>query len=372
MLKVINKKELLILLILSSVNIFARDKILEENNIFGTSYFIGVNISGLDSDNEIVVNVNGNDSELITQNGLHMFPTPVLDGAVFQINYEYTLNSTNQQCNYGIGEGGFGSINGENNTNLSIDCIPGPFTVADNYTVLEDHVLIANDVDGSVNDANDDSVLVNDTSFDQNFIGVVPGTYPVGGIGGTIVIAYDGTFSYTPPNNVFGTAIFEYEVFDHDFTKLAILTVEVLPVNDAPSFAITCDIDTTDTTSANSSVLIFYPNFVNNMNTGSTFESSQIYNLTIDVAPNGDPSQMINSIDVSNNGQLVLNLNTLITSVATINLTMTDSGGVTNGGVNQVVQQFNIHNYADVTLDPNYINLNFGDYIYKNTFDLCR
>lgn len=52
--------------------------------------------------------------------------------------------------------------------------------------------------------------------------------------GATVVLNNDGTFTYTPAENVFGMDSFEYTLTDGELTDTGMVTIDVLPVNDAP------------------------------------------------------------------------------------------------------------------------------------------
>ena len=93
-----------------------------------------------------------------------------------------------------------------------------PATGADSYTVTENETLTVDAAAG---------VLANDSDVEGDALMVVAGTYTPAGIGGTLVLAADGSFEYTPPTDTIGTAAFEYTVSDADATAMALLTIEV-------------------------------------------------------------------------------------------------------------------------------------------------
>ncbi len=63
------------------------------------------------------------------------------------------------------------------------------------------------------------------------------GAFEADGIGGSVVLADNGDFSYTPPTDAFGTASFSYGLIDEFLGRSSgQVTIEVLPVNDPPSF----------------------------------------------------------------------------------------------------------------------------------------
>jgi surface protein len=154
--------------------------------------------------------------------------------------------------------------------------------------------------------------------------------------------------------------------------------------NVAPSFSITCDIDATDVLRYNTgpgnksvkgvsaSAFIAFENFITNMSVGPASESLQTYTLTATVI--ADPDSVIGNtpsnspVFVNNNGYLEILINDQSNGVATLAITMQDTGGTANGGVDTTIQQFNLFYFSDLTLDPNLPI----DILYKNTFDPCR
>ncbi|QIZ78019.1 Ig-like domain-containing protein [Ferrimonas lipolytica] len=114
---------------------------------------------------------------------------------------------------------------------------------SDNDTATAFSVLTPNDApvanDDSVNATEDtqfNSVIeldANDTDADSDTLTVVAGTFTTTQ-GGTIVIAADGSYSYTPAPNFNGTDSVEYTVSDGNLTDTGTLTINVGAVNDAP------------------------------------------------------------------------------------------------------------------------------------------
>ena len=108
-----------------------------------------------------------------------------------------------------------------------------PVALDDSYTVDEDSTTTL-------------FPLSNDTDPDGDPLEIV-GT-PVSAAGGMIVVASDGSISYTPPADFNGTDTITYTVTDPDgLTDTATITVKVTPVDDAPvavDDAVTTDEDT--------------------------------------------------------------------------------------------------------------------------------
>ena len=72
----------------------------------------------------------------------------------------------------------------------------------------------------------------NDTDLDGDALSVVAGTFATAQ-GGSITIAADGSYSYTPAANFNGTDSVDYTVTDGALTDIGTLTINVTAVNDA-------------------------------------------------------------------------------------------------------------------------------------------
>ncbi len=180
------------------------------------------------------------------------------------------------------------------------------------------------------------------------------------------------TLSGTPTAAEIGTHPVVLAVSDGMATVNQAFSVGVLFVNDPPSFTVGCELDATDVTGPGGNVLV-YTGYVANMVVGPADEqTTQTYSLAMGVAAGGDPDGLVTSWTINNNGDISVEVDTAVTSVATLQVTMVDDGGTANGGDDTTVHSFNIHHYADLALDPNYAGLPAGDILYKNTFDPCR
>ncbi|HBE66520.1 MAG TPA: hypothetical protein DDW52_00090, partial [Planctomycetaceae bacterium] len=109
-----------------------------------------------------------------------------------------------------------------------------PVAVDDEYSVLEDESLTVAAPGILANDTDADSPLI--TVLDQNPL--TPEIDPVQGVAhGTLVLASDGSFSYTPDPDYFGIDTFVYNATDARLQSAvpATVTINVLPVNDQPT-----------------------------------------------------------------------------------------------------------------------------------------
>ena len=182
---------------------------------------------------------------------------------------------------------------------------------ADAVTVNEDSgattiAVLSNDNDGP--DAGE-TLTVN---------GVTQGT------NGTVVIVAAG-LSYTPNLNFFGVDTFSYTIGDgNNGSATATVTVTINPVNDKPSF----------TKGANQSVTSFAPQSIvgwaTGISPGPANESAQT--LTFNITGNTNPGLFSVQPAVSSTG--ILTYTPAAGGLATITLTLSDSGGTANGGVN--------------------------------------
>ncbi|MCK5384923.1 MAG: tandem-95 repeat protein, partial [Alphaproteobacteria bacterium] len=69
-----------------------------------------------------------------------------------------------------------------------------------------------------------------DTDPDGDGLTVVAANIPTAG-GGSVVLNEDGSFTYTPAENFYGTDSFTYEVTDGTYTDTAIVTLNVVPAS---------------------------------------------------------------------------------------------------------------------------------------------
>ena len=144
-----------------------------------------------------------------------------------------------------------------------------------------------------------------------------------------------------------------------------------LPVNTPPTFDIACELDATDVTGPGGDLLL-YENYVSNVVVGPASEIGQSYTISAAIVANGDPKSIVTEVNITQNGFLNLRVDTTKNGVATLAITVQDDGGAVNGGQDTSIVQFNVHHYADLDLDPNFMHLIPGDIIYKNTYDPCR
>lgn len=97
-----------------------------------------------------------------------------------------------------------------------------PITAGDTYTTTEDVPLIVS-APGALN---------NDVDGDQDQLTAALITSPTSG---TLALDVDGSFTYTPTLNFYGTDTFTYQASDGSLTDTAAVTINVSATNDAPA-----------------------------------------------------------------------------------------------------------------------------------------
>ncbi len=211
-----------------------------------------------------------------------------------------------------------------------------PVTIIDFHTLLEDEVLIANDVDGSLTPdlTSDDGVLADDTHPDgEPLIVTNAGSFEPVTIsmssGSLIDLSADGSFVYTPPANESGTAVATYRASDRRNRVSEQVSLTILPVNDAPGFvAASSAIEATSF-----DVPVSVPGWASQIDAGAPDESDQVLAFNFDVVE-GNMALLAGAptIDVIS-GDLVYEVVSGQAGYVLMDVTLTDDGGVDFGGV---------------------------------------
>jgi hypothetical protein len=222
-----------------------------------------------------------------------------------------------------------------------------PTVMADTYSINEDMPL---------NVVNPNGVLSNDSDIDGDSLQVIDiGVInAVGGIGGSITMSSDGTFTYTPPVDFNGTATFNYGVFDGSLTTPSSLTITVNAVNDIPSFAKGANemiMEDTGIQTINS--------WATGLSPGPANESMQNFSFNVS---NDNNSLFSSQPAINANGDLSYATATNANGVATVTVSISDDGGIANGGIDtSAAQTFSI-NIVAVNDAPEFAIL--GDQIF--------
>jgi len=282
--------------------------IIEDSNAITIDVLANDTNSGLDPI-FVISKTNGSNGLVVITNG----------GA----NVSYTPNA-----NY-CGSDSFNyTITGNDSATVSIqvNCVDdAPIAVADSVTVLED----------SLN--NGINVLANDTDTDGGTLVIQSITQPTNG---SVIITNSGTnISYQPDLNYCNDGgsvdVFSYSI-NGGSTKTVSVTVNC--INDAPSFSVNDNIhiklDELGNLPAQAIACLY------NFGPGNENTSQSISDFSVSIA--SDPQGIIGTVDVANNGGLIPSFSGN-QGIATINLTLIDNGGLSNGGVNSSTQQVVIH-----------------------------
>ncbi|RYF78951.1 MAG: tandem-95 repeat protein, partial [Comamonadaceae bacterium] len=201
-----------------------------------------------------------------------------------------------------------------------------PVAVDDAVTVVEDTTY-----------SSTVSLIANDTDTDGPSLSAIAGTFTTAQ-GGTIVIAADGSYTYTPAANFNGTDTVTYTVTDGFSTDVGTLTLTVGSVNDAPAGAdktVTINEDTTYTFSAADFALT----------DANDTPSNALQSVIISTLPAAGQGQLLlngvavtagQSIAVANIGQLtyVPAANANGNGLGAFTFQVMDNGGTASGGQN--------------------------------------
>lgn len=206
-----------------------------------------------------------------------------------------------------------------------------PVAVNDTFIINEDTLLTADDVDGkATTDSNDNSVLVNDSDPNGDQLTVVhTGVSTMAGMGGSLNMSADGTFTYTPVPNAFGTDQLNFLITNGSYASLTKLIVVVNPVNDAPSFSLMGHVDVTGLVNFNDD-FVEVPGFVENIVLGPNNENDQQVDSFI--VNTMDAAEVINAVSIDDSGLLRVDINIGNYGDATVQVRLKDDGGTANGG----------------------------------------
>jgi VCBS repeat-containing protein len=179
------------------------------------------------------------------------------------------------------------------------------------------------------------SLTVNE---DQGLTGFVSGTDPDGDaltyskvgtvpLHGTVSVASDGAFTYTPNPDFFGTDSFRFRAYDGKvYSTNGTVSISVLRVNDAPSF-----MTGTDQTVAEDSGTQSVPGWAAAMSAGPANEASQVLSF---VVTNDNAGLFTEQPAISPDGTLTYTPDVNANGVANVTVVLRDNGGTARGGVN--------------------------------------
>jgi large repetitive protein len=188
-----------------------------------------------------------------------------------------------------------------------------PVAGGENYSVLEDQVLTVAAP----------GVLANDSDIDLNPLTAVLVTLPMHG---TVVLNANGSFVYTPTSDYFGPDSFTYSANDGLTSSApATVSITVIPVNDVPSFTGSGDQKVNENAGAQT-----VPGWAHNISSGPVNESDQTLNF---IVSNDNNSLFSSQPAIAPDGTLTYTPAANQFGTATVRVTLHDSGGTANGGV---------------------------------------
>jgi len=273
---------------------------------------LGGNLSGLAGDQVVLQNNGGNDL-VLNGNGDFTFAGNVDDNSSYDVTVLTNPVSPDQSCTV---TNGSGTVNGSNITDVLVACNTAPTITNDAFTGTEDVTFNGN-------------VLDNDSDPEMDPLSVVsPGTFTAGGMGGDLTLLADGSLTYVPPSNAFGTATHDFVVTDGFNSVNSSVSIEVEPVNDPPTFTVPSFIDGFDFVNAQNTQWVI-PQFSQDVVLGPANEAGQSV-LQYQTVVN-DPDGVLNSLAIDATGQLTADF-TLSAGFATVSVSLQDDGGVSHGG----------------------------------------
>ncbi|MBL8311372.1 MAG: tandem-95 repeat protein [Burkholderiales bacterium] len=169
-------------------------------------------------------------------------------------------------------------------------------------------------------------------------------------------ISPSGQLTFTPAANANGSATITVRVQDNggtanggvDTSAASTLTINVTPVNDAPSFTKGADVTVLQNAAAQT-----IPNWATAISAGPADESGQT--LTFQVTGNTNPALFSVAPAIAADGTLTFTPATNQPGTAAITVVLKDNGGTANGGVDtSAAQTFNI-NVTFVNQAPSFV-----------------
>ena len=202
-------------------------------------------------------------------------------------------------------------------------------TLTINVTAVNDAPVAVDDSVTATEDTLFNSVIdldANDTDLDGDALSVVAGTFATTQ-GGSITIAADGSYTYTPAANFNGVDSVDYTVTDGEFTDVGTLTINVTAVNDAPvavddsvtatedtPFNSVIDLDANDTDLDGDALSVVAGTFVTTQGGSITTAADGSYTYTPAANFNG-----VDSVDYTVTDGALTDVGTLTINVTAVN-----------------------------------------------------
>ncbi|MDP1835614.1 MAG: Ig-like domain-containing protein, partial [Chlamydiales bacterium] len=204
----------------------------------------------------------------------------------------------------------------------------GPIANADSYTALEDNVTLSIAPGVRANDLDPEGNSFTAVFDSQQAVPI-----------GSIFFQSNGSFLYSPNSNAFGTDSFTYHLVDSlgAIGAPTTVTITVLSVNDAPTITLGSALSVSEDSASHG-----HFGYATGITVGPANEAGQF--LSVSLTPSdssfftsgGQPA-----IDL-NTGNLTYTLAPNKFGTVNVSVTLTDSGGTANGGVNSFTTSFDI------------------------------
>ncbi len=162
-------------------------------------------------------------------------------------------------------------------------------------------------------------------------------------------IAADGTLTFTPAANAFGSATVTVIAQDDggtanggvDTSAAQTFTLTVTPVNDAPTFSLAG----TNVSAFTADGAVTQANWLTNLRAGPANESGQTVTLTV---TNSDNAQFTVQPAIAADGTLTFTPVLAASGIVTVGVIAQDNGGTANGGVDTSVVHYFTISFANV------------------------
>jgi len=209
-----------------------------------------------------------------------------------------------------------------------------PVVAPSPYFTTEDNALQITDPYGLLTpgNPNDNGPLSNDSDTDANIGQVLTVVNPLaivpGGIGGSLQMNANGTFSYVPPANANGQATLSFNVTDGVESVAAVVPINVDAINDKPVITLLGDQVWPAGTGGGAKTV---PGFVSSFSPGPPDEQSTQSLSFYATQVIADPDGVMACCTLGNNGTLEYFLGA-VPGVALLSVTATDTGSTAAGG----------------------------------------
>ena len=225
-------------------------------------------------------------------------------------------------------------VNVSGATPVAFKAVHPPVAADDSYTLLEDEPLEAAP-----------GVLANDVDSPDDTLSAVLVDGPTNG---QLDLSDDGSFTYTPATDFYGSDSFTYRAKDAYGSESETVTVSlgITAVNDPPVFDIGQEVDAGPANGAPRSSLDFATGIGRG---GGSDEAGQSLTFTVTRVGSAQPTMAV-APTINNAGTLAFQPTTGTFGSATYEVTLSDNGGTANGGQNTSATKSFTINVASFTL----------------------